>query len=409
MEDRINNLLSSCYDNRDTIEFQLFLISVKCLIPYENNIGCLFDTDRYKKEIELFSCYMAGNDETINYWLQNKRPWDMEDRLFEFKIIPLILTNTLWENTIVEVFKAVTFYTLNKNTLLDALLISSAVYEYMDKADRERIEEITRERLIDFSIKEYFTKNELEIARDYIIAFEKERIKLLSRPMLFDDDMKGTYKVLNYIFEKTKESSEEGKSDTIDSFSTYLYKLRKGLINPEKLIIPDEIPDIRECLKNPAFSHPLLGGDLVIATGAIRMEGTSREYAPIEFPAVADFRITHALVKAAENLDKKYHLGVVQCKDSFYGQHAPESKPVSYELTNKWDAWMKLGTLASEMESAALFTVAAYRKVRAGSVFLVVANQERRRLGLDDPQEHDTEAAILTAIEALRILIKSEK
>jgi hypothetical protein len=259
MEDRINNLLSSCYDNRDTIGFQLFLISVKCLIPYENNIGCLFDTDRYKKEIELFSCYMAGNDETINYWLQNKRPWDMEDRLFEFKIIPLILTNTLWENTIVEVFKAVTFYTLNKNTLLDALLISSAVYEYMDKADRERIEEITRERLIDFSIKEYFTKNELEIARDYIIAFEKERIKLLSRPMLFDDDMKGTYKVLNYIFEKTKESSEEGKSDTIDSFSTYLYKLRKGLINPEKLIIPDEIPDIRECLKNPAFSHPLLG------------------------------------------------------------------------------------------------------------------------------------------------------
>jgi len=63
-----------------------------------------------------------------------------------------------------------------------------------------------------------------------------------------------------------------------------------------------------------------------------------------------------------------------------------KANPVSYELTNKWDAWMKLGTLASEMESAALFTVAAYRKVRAGSVFLVVANQERRRLGLDDPR-----------------------
>ena len=153
----------------------------------------------------------------------------------------------------------------------------------------------------------------------------------------------------------------------------------------------------------------VMGGDLVIATGAIRMEGTSREYAPIEFPAVADFGITNALEKAAENLNKKYHIGVVQCKDSFYGQHAPESKPVSFELTNKWDAWMRMGTLASEMESAALFTVAAYRKVRAGSVFLVVANQERRRLGLDDPQEHDTEAAILTAIEALRILIKDDK
>ena len=153
----------------------------------------------------------------------------------------------------------------------------------------------------------------------------------------------------------------------------------------------------------------VMGGDLVIATGAIRMEGTSREYAPIEFPAVADFGIANALVKAAENLNKKYHEGVVHCKDSFYGQHAPESKPVGYELINKWDAWLKMGTLASEMESAALFTVAAYRKVRAGSVFLVVANQERRRLGLDDPQEHDTEAAIATAIEALRILIKEDK
>jgi uridine phosphorylase len=153
----------------------------------------------------------------------------------------------------------------------------------------------------------------------------------------------------------------------------------------------------------------VIGGDLVIATGAIRMEGTSREYAPIEFPAVADYGIVNALVKAAENLNKKYHVGVVHCKDSFYGQHAPESKPVSYELTNKWEAWLKMGALASEMESAALFTVAAYRKVRAGSVFLVVANQERRRLGLDDPQEHDTEAAITTAIEALRILIKEDK
>lgn len=152
----------------------------------------------------------------------------------------------------------------------------------------------------------------------------------------------------------------------------------------------------------------VMGGDLVIATGAIRMEGTSKEYAPIEFPAVADFGITNALIKAADNLNKKYHVGVVQCKDSFYGQHAPDTKPVSYELTSKWNAWMKMGTLASEMESATLFIVAAYRKVRVGSIFNVVANQERRRLGLDDPQEHDTEAAIITAIEALRILIKQD-
>lgn len=146
------------------------------------------------------------------------------------------------------------------------------------------------------------------------------------------------------------------------------------------------------------------GGDLVIATGAIRAEGTSKEYAPIEFPAVADFRIVNALVDAAENLGYTHHTGVVQCKDSFYGQHSPETKPVSYELQNKWEAWKRLGCLASEMESAALFVVASYLNVKVGSIFLTVANQEREKLSLENPVVHDTETAIKTAIEAIKIL-----
>lgn len=150
-------------------------------------------------------------------------------------------------------------------------------------------------------------------------------------------------------------------------------------------------------------------GDLVIANGAIRMEGTSKEYAPIEFPAVPDFDVTNALVKAAKNLEKSYHVGVVQCKDSFYGQHSPETKPVGYELMDKWDAWVKLGCKASEMESAALFIVASYLKVRVGSVFLVVANQERARQGLENPVVHDTDSAIRVAVEAIRELIKKDQ
>lgn len=153
----------------------------------------------------------------------------------------------------------------------------------------------------------------------------------------------------------------------------------------------------------------VMGGDLVIASGAIRMEGTGREYAPMEFPAVANYEIMNVLVEAAQSLGKKYHVGIVQCKDAYYGQHEPETKPVSYELTNKWEAWLRLGALASEMESAALFIVGAYRKVRVGTVLSVVANQERRRLGMDDPQVHDTEDAIMTAIEAIRLLIKKDK
>lgn len=153
----------------------------------------------------------------------------------------------------------------------------------------------------------------------------------------------------------------------------------------------------------------VMGGDLVIASGAIRMEGTGREYAPMEFPAVANYEIMNALVKASKDMCKKYHVGIVECKDSFYGQHEPETKPVSYELANKWEAWIRLGALASEMESAALFIVGAYRKVRVGSILNVVANQERRKKGLDDPQCHDTEAAIEVAIEALKNLIRENK
>lgn len=150
------------------------------------------------------------------------------------------------------------------------------------------------------------------------------------------------------------------------------------------------------------------GGDLVIATGAIRMEGTSKEYAPIEFPAVADLEVTNALVKAAKLGNHTYHTGIVQCKDAFYGQHSPEKMPVSYELQQKWEAWKRLGCKASEMESAALFVVASHLKVRCGSSFLVVANQERDALGLENPVAHNTESAIELTIEAMKILMKED-
>lgn len=149
-------------------------------------------------------------------------------------------------------------------------------------------------------------------------------------------------------------------------------------------------------------------GDVVIATGAIRMEGTTKEYAPIEFPAVANLEVVNALVNSAKTLNYPYHAGIVECKDSFYGQHEPEKMPVSYELQNKWNAWLKLGCLASEMESAALFVVGSYLKVRVGSVFLVVANQEREKLKMDNPVVHNTDMAIEVAVNALKSLIKND-
>ena len=151
------------------------------------------------------------------------------------------------------------------------------------------------------------------------------------------------------------------------------------------------------------------GGDLVIATGAIRMEGTSREYAPMEYPAVAHYDVVEALKHAADRLGAKSHVGVVQCKDNFYGQHSPDTMPVAYELKDKWDAWIKCGALASEMESAALFIIGSVRRVRTGAVMMVLANQTRREMGLDDPQVYDTEMAVRTAVEAVREMILKER
>lgn len=146
-------------------------------------------------------------------------------------------------------------------------------------------------------------------------------------------------------------------------------------------------------------------GDLIIVSGAVRQEGTSREYVPVEYPAVADLTVTNALKAAAEALHFRHHVGIVQCKDSFYGQHDPKRMPVGYDLMNKWDAWKKAGVLASEMETAALFVVSGILKMRAGAVMLCVWNQERELMGLGNDEVHDSEASIKTAIEAVTNLI----
>ena len=150
-------------------------------------------------------------------------------------------------------------------------------------------------------------------------------------------------------------------------------------------------------------------GDIVVASGAVRYEHTSREYAPLEFPAVADLDLTLALREAARALGKTVHVGVVQCKDSFYGQHAPGRMPVQPELEAKWLAWKRLGVKASEMESAALFVVASALRVRCGACFHVIWNQEREAAGLFQPMTEDTSAAVRTAVEAMKRIIRQDR
>ncbi len=151
-------------------------------------------------------------------------------------------------------------------------------------------------------------------------------------------------------------------------------------------------------------------GQLVIPTGAVRMEGTSHEYMPAAYPAVPDFGLTCALAEAARELSMPYITGVVQCKDSFYGQHSPERMPVAQKLMNDWQAWIKAGVLASEMESAALFVVAGTLHVRCATVLNMIWNQEREaKYGLEKTPQLDMDAAIRTGILAMRKVIASDK
>ncbi|MCD7903239.1 MAG: uridine phosphorylase [Oscillospiraceae bacterium] len=187
-----------------------------------------------------------------------------------------------------------------------------------------------------------------------------------------------------------------------------------GIGGPSAAIAMEELHNIGtdtflRCGTCGGIDTAVRAGDIIVATGAVRFEHTSAEYAPPEFPAVADLDMTVALRDAARNLGKTVHTGVVQCKDSFYGQHSPSRMPVAGELLEKWEAWKRLGVKASEMESAALFVVAAALGCRCGACFHVIWNQEREAAGLDQQMCEDTSGAIETAVEAMRLVITRDR
>lgn len=153
----------------------------------------------------------------------------------------------------------------------------------------------------------------------------------------------------------------------------------------------------------------ITSGDLAIPTGAIRTEGASKEYLPLEFPAVPDYAVLVALVEAAKNLQYRYHAGVVRCRDAFYGEEDPEHRPLSHELIKKSEAWISAGAIASEMESAALFIAASVLRVRMGTVLLIAGSYVRKKLGLANPRVDDPGKAIEVGIEAIKILISRDK
>lgn len=152
----------------------------------------------------------------------------------------------------------------------------------------------------------------------------------------------------------------------------------------------------------------VLPGDIVIVNGAIKLGGTMDNYIPKEFPCVPNIEVLEAMIEASNNIKNKTHVGIVQCKDAFYSQHAPDSMAVDKELLYKWDSYIKAGALASEMESATLFAVGSAKNVRTGAAMLVLHNQERIKNNINDKKDYTGEEAIDLIIESIRVLIKND-
>ncbi len=133
--------------------------------------------------------------------------------------------------------------------------------------------------------------------------------------------------------------------------------------------------------------------DGVINTAAVRDEGTTIHYIPIEYPAVADRHVVDALARAAKKLGYNFAEGITQSKDSFYGQHEPEAMPAEGRLKERWEAWRRGNVMSSEMESAAIFVISSIRGCRASSIMAYT----------------DMRKTVEVACEALRMLIEQDR
>jgi uridine phosphorylase len=138
-------------------------------------------------------------------------------------------------------------------------------------------------------------------------------------------------------------------------------------------------------------------GDLVVASAAIRDEGTSAQYIPLAFPAVADFDVTSALKRAAEASGHPHRVGVVHCKDAFYGE-SYRNLPNAKEWEDKWTAWERGGALCTEMESSTLFTVGQIRRLKTGAIMTVIGETREGEVTI---KKIGPERAIQVALEAI--------
>lgn len=156
-----------------------------------------------------------------------------------------------------------------------------------------------------------------------------------------------------------------------------------------------------------AIQDGIAVADVIVTTGSVRLDGASLHFAPLEYPAVADFACTSALVSAAERLGITSHVGITASSDTFYpGQERYDtvSGYVNRRFAGSRDEWHALHVLNYEMESATLFTMCAANGWRAGMVAGVLVNRNAQEI--PDASAHDAVEtnAVAVVVEAARSL-----
>jgi len=279
MEQRVFELLNYCYSDSLTEEtgklnYQLFIMSLKSILPFESKIGCKFDEVRYSDEVKTLRYYLNGNDELVINKIKQNKPLTKSDVLIEYKIVPIVIANTYWENIINEALKCVVFYTYSKDSILEAIVLSSVLHEYIEGSSLniDYLHDVAKKRIIEFSIKDFYKDNfNILVKNNYIISFEKERISYLIKDNIFDIPSIANKKLINYILNNNHRESLQSALITdsnkayLLNFSSYLYKLRKGILDPNKIKYnPSDNTDLKIHLEKEGFNHPILGKCLVI-------------------------------------------------------------------------------------------------------------------------------------------------
>jgi uridine phosphorylase len=148
-------------------------------------------------------------------------------------------------------------------------------------------------------------------------------------------------------------------------------------------------------------------GDLVIATGAVRSEGTPDAYVPREYPAIASREVVDACVGAAEGAGVAHHLGVIRSVDALYADLTPDRLPRPAELRAELEMWARAGVKANDMESSTMMVVSALRGRRSGVILLCVDELGAGEIHHLEPSAMDT--LLRVAVDAVRRLIERDR